>query len=175
MSLGGRGRRTLIASTLLVAFASRALIPTGFMPASDRPFSIEICWDGFPADVLAHGEPPHADSMGMDSGMDSMSSDSMPTHSVAADSVLDPAHRQPVEHSTSHSGALQGAHHHHSGKDSEHCVFGSACSAGPIPHLPLPSDISSVQQLRAVAFVSMAGAVRLVHLPQPRAPPGRPS
>jgi hypothetical protein len=121
-----------MASIMLVAFASRALIPPGFMPASDRWFSIEICWEGLPAEML---------------GMDSM-----------------PAHPQ------------QGVHlHHHSGSPShsEHCVFGTACSGGPIPHLPLPSDISPTQQLRAVAFVSFAGAVRVVHLPQPRAPPGR--
>ena len=135
-----RSRRTLLASIMLVAFVLRALVPPGFMPASDRPFSIEICWEGFPAAMLAHGEPPHADSMDMGS---------MPAHS--------------------------GAQHHHSGSPShsEHCVFGTACSAGPIPHLPLLSEISSTQQLRAVAFASFAGAVRVVHLPQPRAPPGR--
>jgi hypothetical protein len=111
---------------MLVAFVSRALIPPGFMPASGRPFSIEICWEGLPADVLAHGEPAHH-------------------------------------------------HHHRSGNTSEsdHCVFGTACAAGPIPHLLLPGDVSSAQKLRAFAFVSIAGAVRLVHLPQPRAPPGR--
>jgi hypothetical protein len=150
-------RRTLTAGILLVAFAVRALIPPGFMPATDRPFSIEICWEGLPAGVLARGGPPHADSTGMDStgmdstGMDSMDMDSMPAH------------------------PMQGAHHHHSGSSShsEHCVFGTACSAGPILHLPLPSELSSTRQPLAVAFVSIAGAVRLVHLPQPRAPPGR--
>ncbi len=123
----------LLASIMLVAFASRALVPLGFMPAGDQPFSIEICWEGFPAATLAHGEPPH----------------SMAAHS--------------------------GAHHHHSGSPShsEHCVFGTACSAGPISHLPLLSENSSAQPLRAVAFVSFAAAVHLVHLPQPRAPPGR--
>jgi hypothetical protein len=124
-----------MASIMLVALALRALIPPGFMPASDRPFSIEICWEGLPADMLAHGEPSQAD----------------------------------------HRGPLQAAHHHHSGSpsQSEHCVFGTASSAGPILHLPLLSDISFAQPLRAVAFVSMAGALRLVHLPQPRAPPSQ--
>jgi hypothetical protein len=141
-----------MASMLLVAFASRALIPAGFMPASDRPFSIEICWEGFPADMLAHGEPAHAGSMGMDS-----------------------MHGEPVGDSTSHRDSLPGAHHHHSGSPphSEHCVFGTACSTGPIPHLPLLGDNLSAQQLGAVEYVSIAGAVRLVHLPQSRAPPGR--
>jgi len=146
-----RSRRTLMASVMLVALALRALIPPGFMPASDRPFSIEICWDGFPANVLAPYEPAHADAMGMDS---------MPEH--AGDVA-------------SHRGPLQAAHHHHAGhpSHSEHCVFGSACGAGPIPDLPLLSEFSHAQTLLAVAFVSIAGAVRLVHLPQSRAPPGR--
>ncbi len=139
-----------MASMLLVAFATRALIPPGFMPASGRPFSFEICWEDFPADLLAHGEPGHGDSMGMDSmGMDSMPPESAPAHPA-------PAHPHPG--SPSHS---------------EHCVFGTACSAGPIPHLPPPSEVGSAPQLVAVVFVSIADSVRLVHLPPPRAPPSR--
>jgi hypothetical protein len=160
LSPGKRNRQTLMASILLVAFASRVLIPPGFMPASDRPFSIEICWEGLPADVLAHVEPAHADS----------------ADSMAADSIHDSMHRDrdPAGDSMSHRGPQQGPHHHHgSPSQSEHCVFGTACGAGPIPHLPLPSDFSSAQQLRAVAFASIAVAARVVHLPQPRAPPGR--
>jgi hypothetical protein len=139
LSLRKRSRQTLIASIMLVAFALRGLIPPGFMPASGRPFSIEICWEDFPAEMLAHGEPSAADSMGM--------------------------HRMPMQ--------SMGSHHSGSPSPGEHCVFGTACSAGPIPHLPLLSELSSARQLRAVAFVSFAAAIRLVHLPQPRAPPGR--
>lgn len=122
MISGKRCRRTLMASIMLIAFVSRALIPPGFMPASGRPFSIEICPDGLPAGMLA-----------------------------------------------------QAGVHHHSGSSShgDHCVFGSGCSAGPVPHLPLPSDFSSTQQLRAGVFASIALPVRVVHLPQPRAPPVR--
>lgn len=132
-----RAQRAWLLGLVLPALLLRALIPPGFMPASDRPFSIEICWEGFPTEMLAHGEPSHADSMGM-------------------------------------GGSPQGTHHHRSGSPSrsEHCVFGTACSAGPIPYVPPPSDISSAQLL-AVAFVSSTIAVRLVHLPQPRAPPDR--
>lgn len=150
-----RRTRKSLASFMLVAFALRALIPPGFMPASDRPFSIEICREGLPAAVLAYGGSPRTDAM----DMGSVDGDSM-----GVDSMGD---------STSHGGPPQGAHHH-SGSPShtEHCVFGTACSAGPVTHLP-PSDISSARQLLAVAFVSIAGGVRLVHLPQPRAPPGR--
>jgi len=136
-----------MASIMLAGFASRAIIPPGYMPATDRPFSFEICWEGFPAAMLAHGGPADAGSSAMD-GMDMGS--------------------------MSHGGHLH-TQHHHSGSPShsEHCVFGTACSAGPISQLPLLSDISSARQLHAFAFVSIARAVRLVHLPQPRAPPGR--
>lgn len=153
-----RNGRTLIAGILLVAFALRALIPPGFMPAADRPFSFDICWEGFPADMLAHGGPPHTDSM----DMGSMDMGSMDMHAMS-------------EPTTSHRAPLAGAHRHHSGSPAhpEHCVFGTACSAGPTPHLPLLSVISSARQLRSDALVSVAGAVRLVHLPQSRAPPDR--
>jgi hypothetical protein len=38
---------------MLFAFAVRSLIPEGFMPSSARPFSVEICPEGFPAQLLA--------------------------------------------------------------------------------------------------------------------------
>jgi hypothetical protein len=152
LNLGKWTRRTLMASIMLVALASRVLIPPGFMPAGDRPFWIEICWDGLPAGVIAQLEPAQADATDMDMG--SMRMGSTPMGSMPADSM--------------------GPHHHHgSPSQSEHCVFGSVCSAGAIPHLPLPSDFSVAQLLRAVTFTSIAIAVRVVHLPPPRAPPPR--
>jgi hypothetical protein len=109
-----------MASIMLVAFASRMFIPPGFMPASDRPFLMEVCWEGLPMQAM-------------------------------------------------------GPHHHHHGtpSQSDHCIFGTACGAGPIPHLPLLSDFSSTLKLYAIAFSSIAVAVRVVHLPPPRAPPGQ--
>src|SRR5215831_395587 len=44
--------RFWVISTLLVTVVVRALIPAGFMPAADRPFSFQICPDGFPAALL---------------------------------------------------------------------------------------------------------------------------
>jgi hypothetical protein len=133
-----------MASLMLVAFVLRALVPPGFMPAGSGLLSLEICWEDFPAGLLARGGPPPADP----TGMGSMGMDSMP---------------------------MPGAHQRHSGSPShrEHCVFGTACSAGPIHHLPQPSDVPFAPQLLPVGLVSAAGAVRLVHLPQPRAPPGQ--
>lgn len=110
----------LIAGILLFAFTVRALVPLGFMPASDRPLSIEICPEGFPAQLLVHA-----------------------------------------------------GHHHHSGNHwhSEHCVFGSGSSSGPVAYLPSHVYISLVRYVPAALFVSAAIAVQLVHLPQVRGPP----
>jgi hypothetical protein len=49
-----RRHRELIVSILLLALASRALVPTGFMPAADHTFSLQICPEGFPAQLLHH-------------------------------------------------------------------------------------------------------------------------
>ena len=110
---------------MLVAFALRALVPTGFMLGGDQPFPIEICWDGLPAALVA--------SM----SMDSMDMGAMDMHSMD-------------------QGSMPGGHPHSAG---EHCLFGSACGSGPLP------------QLAADRPPSPASTVRLVHLPQSRAPP----
>jgi len=133
----------LLAGILLVAFALRALIPQGFMPASGRPFSLELCWEGLPTALLAHDDPADTATLGMDS---------MP---------MGPMH-----------GHSPGAHHH-PGSSSDHCVFGAACSPGPITEVLQPSDFAVPPPLRAVAFVSFASAIRLVYLPQSRAPPAQ--
>ncbi len=51
--------RIFIAGVMLLAFAVRALIPQGFMPASDRSFSIEICPEDLPAQLLPHAAHHH--------------------------------------------------------------------------------------------------------------------
>jgi hypothetical protein len=155
-----------MASIMLVAFALRALIPPGFMPASGHPFSLEFCWEGLPTEMLANSEPPGADAM----DMPSMDMAGMPTDS--------PRHfiqRKPAADAATHGSPVQRAHGHHGGSPThgEHCVFGTACSPGPTPCLPLAGDISPAQRLRAAPFISSPGAVCLVHIPQPRAPPRR--
>jgi hypothetical protein len=46
---------------LLTALVVRALIPVGFMPSAERPFTIEICPDGSPPQLLGpeHGSHHH--------------------------------------------------------------------------------------------------------------------
>jgi hypothetical protein len=53
--LARQGSRKLIASILLITLAFRALVPAGFMPAPNHGFSLEICPDGFPPQLLHHG------------------------------------------------------------------------------------------------------------------------
>jgi hypothetical protein len=48
-----RGRRELISGTLLVVLAFRALVPAGFMPATDGSFSLQICHVGFSGALFA--------------------------------------------------------------------------------------------------------------------------
>jgi hypothetical protein len=158
LRLGKSSRRTVIAGIMLVAFLSRGLIPQGFMPASGQPLSLEICWEGLPAEMLAHSEPSRSEPMDMD--MESMSMDSMPADSMA-----------PI--SLSRNLPLQAGHHSKGTPQGEHCVFGTACCAGPTPHLPRAGDFASTITRHAVAFASMAVDVRVVHLPQSRAPPGQ--
>jgi hypothetical protein len=59
LGLSRRSTRELIATLMLAAFAVRALIPPGFMPAHDLAFALEICPDGFPAQLLGHGAHHH--------------------------------------------------------------------------------------------------------------------
>jgi hypothetical protein len=57
-----RNIRQLITRLLVVALVFRALIPAGFMPASDRSFTLEICPEGLPAHLFSHAG--HSDHSG---------------------------------------------------------------------------------------------------------------
>jgi Protein of unknown function (DUF2946) len=48
-----------IIGVLLVIFALRSLIPAGFMPSAGEPFSLRICPDGFPTQLLDHLHGSH--------------------------------------------------------------------------------------------------------------------
>jgi hypothetical protein len=66
-----------------------------------------------------------------------------------------------------------GARHHHGGgpSHSDHCAFGSAGSGGPLPQLSTLAHSLIVRDMPAEDVLSVAAYVRLVHLPQARAPP----
>jgi hypothetical protein len=48
-----------IISLLLVVLSVRALVPAGFMPSTEQPFSFQICPDGFPAQLLKSNHAEH--------------------------------------------------------------------------------------------------------------------
>jgi hypothetical protein len=54
-----KNTRNLLVSLMLAAFAVRALIPAGFMPASSGAPALEICPEGFPAALLGHAAHHH--------------------------------------------------------------------------------------------------------------------
>jgi len=49
-----RSRRLAVAGALLVALLYQGMIPTGFMPAADGSFALQICHSGFPAPSDSH-------------------------------------------------------------------------------------------------------------------------
>lgn len=55
-----RNRRLALAGALLVALLYQAMIPTGFMPASDGSFALQICHSGFPAPSGSHDNNRHS-------------------------------------------------------------------------------------------------------------------
>jgi hypothetical protein len=65
-------QRQWLFSILLLALLVRALVPAGFMPSSEQPFSFQICPDGFPAELLhsadAHQHHHHHDAAGQTNG-----------------------------------------------------------------------------------------------------------
>jgi hypothetical protein len=138
LSARARNRRTVLAGILAFAFASAALIPSGFMPAAGWPFALEICHEGLPAGLLT-------------------------------------AAGQPLAHHHHHGGPEHESQHHHPGGSTagEHCVFASLCGSGPTRDPALPNPIRSVQTRCAATFFARAVPARLIHRPQPRAPPDR--
>jgi hypothetical protein len=53
-----------LAWLLLPVLLVRALIPAGFMPAREASFPVEICPEGFPAQLLTHAGHQHGHGEG---------------------------------------------------------------------------------------------------------------
>jgi hypothetical protein len=49
-----------LARIVLVAFTLRALIPMGFMPSTEHPFTLSICPDGLPVEFLPDARSVHS-------------------------------------------------------------------------------------------------------------------
>lgn len=141
LAVRGRATRARLVWAVLLAFALRAFIPVGFMPASDGSLSLMICPGGLPAELLqGHGMGQGMrDSMGMP----------MPG------GVGVPAHQHPG----------------HGLMDEGYCAFTTGFSSAP-PPLLLAALVLLLSCVAVITVTVLAPAgIRLVHLPQARAPP----
>jgi hypothetical protein len=151
----GRTARARMVGIVLLAFALRALIPLGFMPASDGTFSLMICPGGLPAGILdglrSGKSMGHGMGEGMGVGMAMSGGTTLP---------------QPQ-----HLGAGHGAGHGQGLMDQGYCAFTTGFSSAPPP--PLLFAVLLVLSCIALVVVTVLApaGIRLVHLPQARAPP----
>jgi hypothetical protein len=147
-------RRWLI-GVLLVTLLVRALIPAGFMPASDRPLSFQICPDGFPA-ALLKSDPaaPHDGSSDPHAGH----------HHHGANALVADA-SSPVTHH--HDGAP----HNHGSASVEHCVFAATAGASAAAFTATFSAPAATLAAPQFFYVSPAVESRRFSIQQPRGPP----
>jgi len=154
--LHANNRRWVI-SVLLVTLLVRALIPAGFMPASDRPLSFQICPDGFPAALLAAtpADPQHHEGSG----------------------DIHAAHHHPggnnlVTTSSPVAHHHDGASHNHNSASAEHCVFAAAAGAGALAFAPtLSAPATTSLAAPPVSYVAPTAESRGFRVQQPRGPP----
>lgn len=131
----------------LLAFALRALIPLGFMPAGDGSLSLMICPGGLPAGLLLGQSMGRMTGQGMAPGM------GKPTPLSGGTQM---PRQQPRGHGSTEDG---------------YCTFTTGFSSAPPPMLLAALLLLvSLVTVGAVAVLAPTG-IRLVHLPQARAPP----
>lgn len=131
--------RARLVFAVLLAFTLRALIPLGFMPASDGTLSLMICPAGLPAWLLQGRSMEQ--SAPMSGGMEM------------------PAHQHPGQ---GHGPGLP---------DGGYCAFTTGFSSAPPPPL-LAALFLLLSCLTVIVVTVLAPAgIRLVRLPQARAPP----
>lgn len=136
--------RARLVWAVLLAFALRALIPLGFMPAGDGSLSLMICPAGIAAGLLPGGNRGH----GMDPRMGP---------------DMDQGMGQPLPAQPQHPG--------HGLMDEGYCTFTTGFSSAPPPLLLAALLLLlSLVAVTTVTVLAPAG-IRLVHLPQARAPP----
>ena len=194
--VSGPTQRLWVISALLVALVVRALIPAGFMPATDRPLSFQVCPDGFPAGLLgdATGSAGHDDGVGLSqapgAALHTAYHDGDGTASAdfsnGAQATAHAAHHHhagsdpdggALAHHDLPAALLAHAHHHdgpghnHSSANTEHCVFAAAAGAFALAFLATFSAPASTLRAPEVPYLSPAFESRRFHIPQPRGPP----
>ena len=181
-------QRLWVISTLLIALVVRALIPAGFMPATDRPFSFQVCPDGFPAELLSDAGkalPSGGDSAAKPAGHhhhDGMAADAGALahaghHHALANATGGADGAQVLAHHHDASDMPGLAHHHdapghnHSSSSAEHCVFAAAAGAFALAFAATFSAPAATITAPDVAYVAPAFESHRYRLPQPRGPP----
>jgi DUF2946 family protein len=139
-----------IISLLLVVLCVRALIPAGFMPSSERPFTLEICPDGFPSQLL---HSPAAQNHDADGGMVGHH------HHAGGGPEQAPASTHP------------GQGPHEQSVRAEHCVFAASAGAALAPHPLLIVVEATPSAAPAIPPVSFFADSQRHRVQQPRAPP----
>jgi hypothetical protein len=191
-------QRLWVISALLLALVVRALIPAGFMPAIDRPFSFQICPDGFPAALLSdlaiagaderaatgaeHAGHHHPGGGTFDEAWHA--NDGALTHAGHHHNI-DGAGANPGHHhhdgddapALSGGGLMAAGHHHngpahnHSSVNAEHCVFAAAAGAFALVFLATFSAPAGNLRAPDAPYVSPAFESHRFRIPQPRGPP----
>jgi hypothetical protein len=164
-------QRLWVISTLLVALVVRALIPAGFMPATDRPFSFQVCPDGFPAALLGDASAPIPPAEGgaaspADAGALAHAGHH---HSAAESASAHAGHHHAVDNLL--AVAHHGPAHNHSSASAEHCVFATAAGAFALAFSPAFSAPAASISAPDVAYVLPDLESRRFRIPQPRGPP----
>lgn len=145
--------RQWLTSILLVALAFRALIPVGFMPSDERPFTLALCPDWFPAHLF---QPAHEHSSHGDHAEHAMAHDAHAAHHAHSETNEAPGTE------TQSPGSMR----------ADYCVFAAVvASAGPAPHVTLlPAQIEGTPVSEAA--LALPRSLSPEHrIQQPRAPP----
>lgn len=177
-------QRPWVISLLLVALVARALIPAGFMPATDRPLSFQICPDGFPAALLKGASEAAAAPLGAGTdGAAALAGEGMLMHAghhhdggalphTGDDGAMAHAghHHQvdaplPVTHH--HDGPL----HNHSVAGGEHCVFAAVAGVFALAFAATFFAPAATISAPDVEYLAPVSESRRFRIPQPRGPP----
>jgi hypothetical protein len=136
-------RQHALTGILLGLLLLRAYVPVGFMPASGKPFLLQLC----PAAAPVSMDP----GMHMDMGMQ-----------MGAGMSMDP-----------HAGADPAASMHHSGSHGhfDNCPFGSAPAAGPVSHFVVFQPAGDIAHRTLAVIQSWRPGQRTRRANQPRGPP----
>ncbi len=135
-----RARRALQAF-LILAFALRALIPAGYMPASDQPFALQICPDGLPAQFAA-----------------------------AEHATQGSEHAEHGAHGDHGSPLTDDGSHQHETFRASHCAFATVASAGT-PEFHAPAATLETSQAVALKPRQIFVQAPQYRPQQPRGPP----